>query len=186
MKFFNFSIENEGEPMALQRKPVKKQQDPDYPDSESYAASRRKFLQMLSATAVGIGLSSCGSGPRANARGTPQNVPNTIPTIPQSDPAGGIRAPIPQTQNNNESPSQTPYVRPQAEPLGESVTVQPQSQSDGGSRVPSMPPPVSVPQAEIKGDVKIPRHIKEPVARPIVPARGLPAPTQSATPKENF
>ena len=100
--------------MALQRKPVKSNAEPTYPDGQSYANDRREFLVKLGLTAAGLfTLAGCGEAAnvQSNALQNSPPIPVTSPStvIPQTQPVAPITAmpgapPPPQNIPNTLSP----------------------------------------------------------------------------------
>ena len=170
--------------MALQRRPVKANPDPGYPDTQHYANDRRDFLIKLGLTAAGlITFSGCGEPTEvhANAVQTPTPLPVTQPQ-PVSPVAAMPGAPPPQIIPTAVSPTPAPIsVEPKAcmpgkpavriDPaLQQPAPVQPQAAMPGGA-----PLPLAVPQAQPKGDAKAPT-LPAPV-QPQAAMRGeMPAP----------
>ncbi len=162
--------------MALQRKPVKSNAEPTYPDSQAYANDRRDFLVKLGLTAAGlISLAGCGEATRAqtNALQDPAPTPVTSsapPVINQSQPVAPITAmpgapPAPQNIPTTITPqpvNATPQACTPGKPSAASLApapVQPQTAVPGGVSV-ALPqaqtPAPALPQAQSKGDTIAP------------------------------
>jgi hypothetical protein len=173
--------------MALKRKPMKNQPEPEYPDSEKFAHERRTFLVKLGAiAAAGLAtLAGCGSGAQhsgtsgGNAR--PATAPiGTPPVIPQVASPGGVAPALPEaipqaatpgkpavgTQNENPNvpvrpiaPSPGIAPPPQAGPDVAPVPgARPQASPMGSPPPPQVEP--ARPQAAIRGEAAAPEPVR--------------------------
>lgn len=157
--------------MSLQRKPVKTDVPPGYPDSQAYANERRSFLVKLGITAAGLlGLAGCGEATNVQPQGNTA-VPTPTSTAPAQWPV--FNPPVkPQTAMPGTPPPPN-MTNTSAPPPGNTATnsvtpqpsARPQACKPGDTAIVETQPAPARPVAATGGEPVAPEMVKPAPAK---------------------